>query len=71
MRVSPLDRPFAAKIFKSFSRQALHARYLSFVHPFTGLRIHIEAPFPGDFCDAMAHFGDQNLFREPFGLTKS
>ena len=71
MRVSPLDRPFAAKIFKSFSRQALHARYLSFVHPFTGLRIHIEAPFPGDFNEAMAHFGDQNLFREPFGLTKS
>lgn len=71
MRVAPVDRPFAAKVFKSFSRQALHARYLSFVHPFTGLRVHIEAPFPEDFNMAMIHFGDQNLFTEPLGLTKT
>lgn len=70
MRVAPLDRPFAAKVFKSFSRQALHARYLSFIHPFTGLRVHIEAPFPEDFHSAMIHFGDRDLFREPLGLTK-
>jgi len=71
MRVAPVDRPFAAKIFKSFSRQALHARYLSFIHPFTGLRGSIEAPFPEDFNMAMIHFGDQNLFREPLSLTKT
>jgi 23S rRNA pseudouridine1911/1915/1917 synthase len=70
MRVAPLDRPFAAKVFKSFSRQALHARYLSFIHPFTGLRVHIEAPFPEDFHSAMIHFGDHDLFRAPPGLTK-
>lgn len=71
MRVAPLDRPFAAAVYKSFSRQALHARYLSFVHPFTGLRVEITAPFPQDFCRAMMHFGDQNLFSEPMCLTKT
>lgn len=71
MRVDPVDRPFAAKVFKSFSRQALHACYLSFIHPFTGLRVHIEAPFPEDFNEAMMHFGERDLFRRPVALTKS
>lgn len=70
MRVAPLDRPFAAAVYKSFSRQALHALYLSFIHPFTGLRIAIKAPFPEDFRKAMIHFSDQNLFVNPI-LTKT
>ncbi len=65
MRVAPLDRPFAAAVFKSFSRQALHASYLSFIHPFTGLRVQIEAPFPEDFNKAMLHFGNRRIFSSP------
>lgn len=69
MRIAPLDRPFAASVFKSFTRQALHARYLAFTHPFTGLKLEIEAPFPSDFHKAMMYFSDQNLFASPL-LTK-
>lgn len=70
MRVAPLDRPFALSVFKSFSRQALHARYLSFIHPFTGQKVEIEAPFHEDFCKAMNLFGDRDLFAMP-AFTKT
>jgi 23S rRNA pseudouridine1911/1915/1917 synthase len=33
----------------SFSRQALHAQTLGFVHPLTGLTVRVEAPSPPDF----------------------
>ena len=34
-----------------FRRQALHARALEFVHPFTGQAIRVEAPSPPDLSD--------------------
>jgi 23S rRNA pseudouridine1911/1915/1917 synthase len=33
---------------QGFPRQALHARLLSFVHPFTRERVEVEAPLPDD-----------------------
>jgi 23S rRNA pseudouridine1911/1915/1917 synthase len=53
----PLDRPFAYKVFGCFDRHALHARRLSFVHPFTGKEVCFEAPLPEDFRSAVSLFG--------------
>ena len=36
-------------MLKKFNRQALHAKYLSFVHPKTGNKVYFEAPRPNDF----------------------
>jgi 23S rRNA pseudouridine1911/1915/1917 synthase len=33
-----------------FSRQALHAQTLGFVHPLTGEEVHVEAPLPADLA---------------------
>lgn len=45
-----------------FERQALHSHRLSFVHPRTGVRLDVEAPFPTDFQAFLdAHFAE----REP------
>lgn len=35
---------------RDFGRQALHARWLGFVHPVTGERLRLEAPRPADFA---------------------
>lgn len=35
---------------RSFGRQALHARWLGFVHPVSGFRLTLEAPRPPDFA---------------------
>src|SRR5437016_14529785 len=35
-------------------RQMLHAFQLGFIHPRTAKRIHLEAPRPADFVDALA-----------------
>jgi 23S rRNA pseudouridine1911/1915/1917 synthase len=55
-RLAVLDRPFAHGIFKCFDRQALHARSISFVHPFTNKEQTIWAPFPQDFLAALEIF---------------
>ncbi len=47
----PADRP--AFPFP-FSRQALHAEALGFIHPFTGAGLRVEAPLPSDFADWIA-----------------
>jgi 23S rRNA pseudouridine1911/1915/1917 synthase len=39
---------------KSFNRQALHAAYLSFVHPQTGKRVEFNADMPKDLADLCA-----------------
>lgn len=62
LRINPAERPFAYSIFKCFKRHALHARSLSFTHPFTGEKVEILAPLPPDFCRAMDKFGNRNLF---------
>jgi len=49
LKIPPMERPFAHKIFKCFNRQALHARSLSFNHPFTKESFVITAPYPPDF----------------------
>jgi 23S rRNA pseudouridine1911/1915/1917 synthase len=36
-----------------FSRMALHARYLGFIHPATGERVSFESPVPPEFAAAM------------------
>jgi len=53
VNIQPLDRPFVYKIYDCFERHALHARKLSFVHPFTRKKIALEAPFPEDFMKAI------------------
>ncbi len=62
MRINPADRPFAFSIFKCFTRHALHARSLSFQHPFTGETMDISAPLPPDFRNALRLFGAGELF---------
>ena len=41
----------AAMALAQFSRQALHARVLGFVHPVTGQRLRFEMPIPLDMAD--------------------
>jgi 23S rRNA-/tRNA-specific pseudouridylate synthase len=38
---------------QGITRQMLHARVLSFTHPDTQKRLHIEAPYPQDFQNMM------------------
>ncbi|MBD3345383.1 MAG: RluA family pseudouridine synthase [Chitinivibrionales bacterium] len=55
-KIAPLYRPFAYKIFKCFTRHALHAFKISFIHPFTQKETELSAPFPGDMNAAIALF---------------
>lgn len=57
LRITPVERPFAFSIFKCFSRQALHAQTISFVHPETHDSLTITAPLPEDFRNALRLFG--------------
>ena len=41
-------------VAKDFPRQALHAAYLGFRHPITGINKHFEAPIPSDMLDLIA-----------------
>jgi 23S rRNA pseudouridine1911/1915/1917 synthase len=56
LRLPVLDRPFAHKVYKCFSRHALHARSITFVHPHTHKEQSISAPLPMDFTTAMKLF---------------
>ncbi len=49
----------AAEAVRGFSRQALHAADLGFVHPVNGENLRFEAPLPADFNDLLG------LLREP------
>ena len=57
LKIPPMERPFAHKIFKCFARQALHARSLAFKHPFTKENFEITAPYPSDFESALEMLG--------------
>ena len=46
------DKALAAA--RAFSRQALHAAVLGFVHPVTGETLHFEAPLPEDMASLIA-----------------
>ncbi|MDG5814732.1 RluA family pseudouridine synthase [Chitinispirillales bacterium ANBcel5] len=56
LRIAPMERAAAFAVFKTFSRQALHARSLRFIHPFSKKTIEIKAPYPCDFLTAMELF---------------
>ncbi|MDZ4136768.1 MAG: RluA family pseudouridine synthase, partial [Paracoccaceae bacterium] len=49
--------PVAAAAVAGFSRQALHAATLGFVHPVTGETLEFVAPLPDDMRDLLAAFG--------------
>jgi 23S rRNA pseudouridine1911/1915/1917 synthase len=58
----PVYRPAARPPFPApFSRQALHAEALGFIHPLTGMGLRIEAPLPADLADWIG------LLRHRFG----
>jgi 23S rRNA pseudouridine1911/1915/1917 synthase len=59
------DRNFALKIYGCFARQALHARFISFNHPFSNEKISILATFPEDFCNSFCEAG---LNEEKFNI---
>ncbi|MFD2236103.1 RluA family pseudouridine synthase [Aureimonas populi] len=46
----------AGRLAGAFTRQALHAQRLGFVHPRTGERLAFEAPPPADMAELMAAF---------------
>jgi 23S rRNA pseudouridine1911/1915/1917 synthase len=62
LKIAPLDRPFAHSIMKCFTRHALHAVSISFIHPITKKIILINAPLPQDFRDSCFRFSQTNLF---------
>jgi 23S rRNA pseudouridine1911/1915/1917 synthase len=53
-QVAPSDRPFAASLLECFSRQALHAVSITFMHPFLNREVTVQAPMPPDFRIALA-----------------
>jgi 23S rRNA pseudouridine1911/1915/1917 synthase len=55
-RIPPVERIFAQAVYSCFERHALHARSISFSHPFLNKEITITAPFPSDFENALALF---------------
>lgn len=57
MRIDPLHRAFAYKVYKCFSRHALHAYRIRFLHPVKETMLTIESPLPDDFRKALLLFG--------------
>ena len=57
-----LDRPQAYKIYKCFSRHALHARKISFMHPCSQSPMTVVAPYPEDFLTAFEMLGIDQIF---------
>lgn len=55
-QVAPSDRAFAASLLQCFSRQALHAVSMTFIHPFLKREVTVKAPMPADFRSALALF---------------
>ncbi len=53
LKIPPMERPFAHSVLKCFSRQALHALSIGFIHPFSNQPLTIRAPFAGDFLRAL------------------
>jgi 23S rRNA pseudouridine1911/1915/1917 synthase len=55
-RMRDIANPALKEMIKAFSRQALHAAYLSFVHPLTGKRVEFNADMPKDLADLCVQF---------------
>ena len=56
-RIAPLNRPFALSVFGCFSRHALHARSIRFLHPMLDKELSVKSPLPEDFKKAIDLFG--------------
>jgi 23S rRNA pseudouridine1911/1915/1917 synthase len=55
-RMQNISNPDLKAQIKAFSRQALHAAHLSFIHPLTGQRVEFNADMPDDMADLCAQF---------------
>ena len=55
-RMREIANPDLKAQIKTFNRQALHAAYLSFIHPQTGKRVEFNADMPKDMADLCAQF---------------
>jgi 23S rRNA pseudouridine1911/1915/1917 synthase len=55
-RMRDIANPELKAQIKAFNRQALHAAYLSFVHPLTGKMAEFNADMPKDMADLCAQF---------------
>lgn len=53
LTIEPLERIFVYKVFNCFNRHALHARKISFIHPFTQKELVLTAPYPEDMKKAL------------------
>jgi 23S rRNA pseudouridine1911/1915/1917 synthase len=53
-RIRDIANPTLKAQIKAFNRQALHAAYLSFIHPQTGKRVEFNADMPKDMADLCA-----------------
>jgi 23S rRNA pseudouridine1911/1915/1917 synthase len=53
-RMRDIANPELKAQIKAFNRQALHAAYLSFVHPLTGKRVEFNADMPEDMANLCA-----------------
>ncbi|MDR2728285.1 MAG: RluA family pseudouridine synthase [Chitinispirillales bacterium] len=60
LKIAPLERPFAYSIMKCFTRHALHARSVEFLHPFTNQKLSVTAPYPQDFCEAFEKLSESD-----------
>jgi 23S rRNA pseudouridine1911/1915/1917 synthase len=55
-RIQNIANPALKAQIKAFNRQALHAAYLSFIHPLTGKRVEFNTDMPQDMADLCAQF---------------
>jgi 23S rRNA pseudouridine1911/1915/1917 synthase len=53
-RMRDIANPALKAQIKAFNRQALHATYLSFIHPLTGKRVEFNADMPKDLANLCA-----------------
>ncbi|MBN1127579.1 MAG: RluA family pseudouridine synthase [Chitinispirillaceae bacterium] len=60
-RIPPAQRPFAQSLYNCFTRHALHALAIAFIHPATRREMTITAPYPADFQAALSLIGREDL----------
>jgi len=60
LKIQPVERPFAYKVLKCFSRHALHAYSLTIMHPVNKEMVTFTAPFPEDFARAITIFSTES-----------
>jgi 23S rRNA pseudouridine1911/1915/1917 synthase len=63
-RIQPMERIFAQAVYSCFERHALHARSITFCHPFLDRELTITAPFHADFDNALSLFRNNGLLHD-------